>query len=120
MPHELLKRIIERASDSLAESVYLRMLMDRHAVRGQLHLRGTVPTWEDIVTLAVKEATLTREEATRLLAEARSGRFAGVTFGRLRSSGRQAETRSPDRTGGRRKSVKKAHPGKGGGNPQSG
>ncbi|MBI2457073.1 MAG: hypothetical protein HYV46_13180 [candidate division NC10 bacterium] len=120
MPHELLKRIIERASDSLAESVYLRMLMDRRAVRGQLHLRGTVPTWEDIVTRAVKEATLTREEATRLLAEARNGRFAGVMFGSERSAGRQVETRTPDRAGGRRKRVKKAQPGKEGGDPESG
>ncbi len=120
MPQELLKRIIEQASDSLAGRVYQRMLMDRRAVRGQLHLHGTVATWEDILTRAVKEATLTREEATRLLAEARSGRFAGVTFGRVRASSRQAADRSPDRTGGRRKSVKNAHPGKECGKPQAG
>ena len=67
MPQELLKRIIEQASDSLAGSVYQRMLMDRRAARGQLPLRGTVATWEDIVGRGVDEATLTRKEATRLL-----------------------------------------------------
>jgi len=43
MPQELLKRIIEQASDSLAGSVYQRMLMDRRAARGQLPLRGRSP-----------------------------------------------------------------------------
>ncbi|OGB94057.1 MAG: hypothetical protein A3G35_09865 [candidate division NC10 bacterium RIFCSPLOWO2_12_FULL_66_18] len=67
MPQELLKRIIEHASDSLARNVYRRMLMVRRAARGQLPLRGTVATWEDIVGRGVDEATLTRKEATRLL-----------------------------------------------------
>ncbi len=120
MPHELLKRIIEQASDSLAGSVYQRMLMDRRAARGQLPLRGTVPTWEEIVARAVGEATLSREEATRLLAEVRDGRFAGVTFRRASSSGRRAANRTPDRTGGRGKSVRRAPPGKESGDPQSG
>ncbi len=120
MPQELLKRIIEQASDSLAGSVYQRMLMDRRPPRGQLPLRGTVPTWEEIVARAVGEATLSREEATRLLAEVRDGRFAGVTFRRARSSGRRAAKRTPDRTDGRGKSVWQAPPGKASTNQQSG
>jgi hypothetical protein len=120
MPRELLKRIIEQASDSLAGSVYQRMLMDRRAARGQLPLRGTVPTWEEIVARAVGEATLSREEATRLLGEVRDGRLTRAMFATVRSSGRRAAKRTPDRTGGRGKSVRRAPPGKESGDPQSG
>lgn len=120
MPQELLKRIIEHASDSLARNVYRRMLMDRRAARGQLPLRGTVPTWEDIVARAVDEATLTRKEATRLLVEVRDGWFGEGTFGRMRSTGRGAANRTPDRTDGRRKSVRQGPRGKASTDQQSG
>lgn len=112
MPHELLKRIIEQASHSLAEGVYLRMLMDRRAAGGQLPLCGTVPTWEDLLARAVEEATLTEEEAGRLLDGLRNGWLPGAPIARARSSGRQPADRTPDRTGGNRQRVRQASPGK--------
>ncbi len=120
MPRELLKRIIEQASDSLAGRVYQRMLMDRRPPRGQLPLRGTAPTWEDIVAHAMEEAILTREEAARLLAEVRDGRLTRAIFATVRSSGRRAAKRTPDRTDGRGKSVWQAPPGKASTDQQSG
>ncbi len=68
MPAEFLKRVIERASDSLARDVYQRILVERRAAQGQMALPGTVPTWEDIAARAVAEAILTREEGIQFLA----------------------------------------------------
>ncbi len=90
MPTGYLKRLIERASDSLARDVYQRILMDRRAAQGQLALHGTVPTWEDIAARAVEEAILTREEATEILAEVRKAggvRLATNRFGMLGKRG---------------------------------
>jgi hypothetical protein len=80
MPGELLKRVIERASDHLAGDVYQRTLLDRHAAQGQLALYGAVPTWEEIASRAVEEAILSRDEATAFLDEVRDIRSAKIAI----------------------------------------
>ncbi|HSC70128.1 MAG TPA: hypothetical protein VLH58_02165 [Candidatus Methylomirabilis sp.] len=82
MPAEFLKRVIERASDSLAKDVYQRILLERRAAQGQMALHGTVPTWEDIAARAVAEAILTWEEGTRFVAEVQRTGGAKIAIGR--------------------------------------
>lgn len=82
MPAEILKRVIERASDSLAKDVYQRILAERRAAQGQMALHGTVPSWEDIAVRAVAEAILTREEGTRFVTEVRRTGGAGIAIRR--------------------------------------
>ena len=97
MPGELLKRVIERASDHLAENVYQRILLDRHAAQGQLALYGAVPTWEEIASRAVEEAILTRNEATALLEEVRNIRGAKIAIRRLGARGKGGSRQDTDR-----------------------
>lgn len=76
MPHTLLKRIIEHASDSTVRDVYIRILGDRRAERGPGAPPETIPSWEQIAARVVDEGVLTREEASRLLAGVKKGGIA--------------------------------------------
>ncbi len=87
MPGELLKRVIERASDHLAGNVYQRILLDRHAAQGQLALDRVVPTWEEIASRAVEEAILTRDEAATFVAVVRDTRSARIAIRRRGARG---------------------------------
>jgi hypothetical protein len=102
MPGEFLRRVIERASDHLAESVYQRILLDRHAAQGQLALDGAVPTWEQIASRAVEEAILTRDEAATFLAVVRDTRGARIAIRRRGARGKGGSRRETDRADGLR------------------
>lgn len=97
MPDDLLKRIIEQASDSLAEDVYQRILVDRRAERGQMALHGVVSAWEELAARAEAEGILNQEEATRLVARAQGRRFSAMRLDRRRPSKDRAPRRTPDR-----------------------
>ena len=98
MPGELLKRVIERASDHLAGYVYQRTLLDRHAAQGQLALYGAVPTWEEIASRAVEEAILTRDEAAAFLEEVRDIRGTRIAIRRRGARGKGGSRQDTDRT----------------------
>jgi hypothetical protein len=97
MPGELVKRVIERASDDLAEDVYQRILLDRRAAQGQLALTGPVPTWEEIATRAVEEAILSRDEAAAFLAVVRDTRGARIAIRRRGARGKTGGRGGTDR-----------------------
>lgn len=97
MPGELLKRVIERASDPLAEDVYQRILLDRRAAQGQLALHGTVPTWEEITARAMEEVILTRDEAAAFLAQVRDARGAVIAIRRRGVRGKGGSRQGTDR-----------------------
>jgi hypothetical protein len=99
MPAELLNRVIERASDSLAKDVYQRILVERRAAQGQMALHGVVPTWEDIAARAVAEAILTREEGTRFVTDVRKTGGVGISISRRGVLGKQSSRQGVDRTG---------------------
>lgn len=96
MPDDLFKRIIEQASDSLADDVYRRILADRRAERGQTTLPGMVSPWEDIAARAVEEGILNDEEASRLVVRAQGRQLSGIRV-RRRGSGGRGIRRAPDR-----------------------
>ena len=98
MPAEFLKRVIERASDSLARDVYQRILVERRAAQGQMALPGTVPTWEDIAARAMAEAILARGEGIRFLAEVRRTGGVGLAISRRGVLGKQSSRQGVDRT----------------------
>lgn len=97
MPGDLLKRVIERASDHLAGNVYQRILLDRHAAQGQLALYGAVPAWEEIASRTVEEAILTRDEAAAFLAEVRNIRGAKIAIRRRGVRGKGGSRQDTDR-----------------------
>jgi hypothetical protein len=97
MPGELLKRVIEQASDHLAENVYQRILLDRHAAQGQLPLDGAVPTWEEIASRAVEEAILTQDEAATFVTVVRDTRGARIAIRRPGPRGKGGSRQDTDR-----------------------
>ena len=97
MPGDLLKRVIERASDRLAETVYQRILLDRHAAQEQLALYGAVPTWEEIAARAAEEAIFPRDETAAFLAEARDICGAKIAIRRRGVRGKGGSRQDTDR-----------------------
>ncbi len=73
MPDALLKQLIERASDSLADLVYQRLVEDRRRMSGQADSSGSAPAWDQIAVLAVQESTFTQAEADELLRKLQEG-----------------------------------------------
>jgi hypothetical protein len=102
MPADFLKRVIERASDSLVKDAYQRILVERRAAQGQVALPGTVPTWEEIAARAVAEAILTQEEGALFVAEVRRTGGEGAPISRRGVLRKQSTRQGLDRTGGDR------------------
>jgi hypothetical protein len=70
---DILRTLIERGSDELARDLYDRLCADRVARPGAKHASGErilAPTWQDLAAQALKERTLTPDEALPLVQDA--------------------------------------------------
>lgn len=68
---ELVRRLILQASDDLVRAIYRRIVVDQEQKPLNRGGKEGLTSWEELVSRAIQEGVLNREEAVHLLKEMR-------------------------------------------------